>query len=99
MSELDDFAKKLKNITKQSKLAESTAVFEQSQSYINSNREQFLSQYPNHWIAVHKNKLLAANKDLRNLISALRKSDTPLEQVAVELLTNERTPLLLSTIC
>ena len=92
---LDGFAQQLKTITEQSKLAESAAVFEQSRSYIDSNREKLSKQYPNHWIAVHKEKVLASDKDLRNLIVALRKRDTPLEQVAVELLVNEKPPILL----
>lgn len=95
MRRLDEFAKQLKTIADQSKLTESIVVFEQSRSYIDSNREKLLKQYPNCWIAVHKKKVLAANKDLRNLIAALRKSGTPLEQVAVELLVNETPPILL----
>ena len=92
---LEEFAQQLKTIAEQSKLAESVVVFEQSQSYIDSNREKLLRQYPNRWIAVHKEKVLASDKDLRNLIATLRRSGTYLEQVAVELLTSEKTPILL----
>jgi hypothetical protein len=95
MRRLDELAQQLKTIAEQSKLTESVAVFEQSRSYIDSNREKLLKQYPNRWIAVHKGKVLAANKDLRNLIGALRKSGIFLEQVAVELLVNEKPPILL----
>jgi len=95
MSRLDELAQQLKTIAEQSNLTESAVVFEQSRSYIDSNREKLLKQYPNRWIAVHKEKVLAADKNLRNLIGALRKSGTPLEQVAVELLVNEKTPILL----
>lgn len=98
MRRLDKLAQQLKTIAEQSKLTESAAVFEQSRSYIDSNREKLLKQYPNRWIAVHKGKVLATDKDLRNLIGALRKSGTPFEHVAVELLTNEKTPVLLSVV-
>jgi hypothetical protein len=95
MNNMDKFAQKLKTIADQSKLRESTAVFEQSRSYIDSNQEKLLKQYPDCWIAVHKEKVLTSDKDLRNLIGTLRKSGTHLEQVAVELLTSEKTPILL----
>lgn len=95
MKRLDEFAQQLKVIAEQSKLVESVAVLEQSRAYIDSNREKLLKQYPNRWIAVHKEKVLDADKDLRNLIGALRKSDTPLEQVAVELLISEEIPIVL----
>ena len=95
MRRLDEFAQQLKTIAEQSKLTESAAVFEQSRSYIDSNREKLLKQYPNRWIAVHKEKVLASDKDLRNLIATIRKTGTHLEQVAVELLTSEKTPILL----
>jgi hypothetical protein len=92
---MDKFAQKLKTIADQSNLTELAVVFEQSRSYIDSNREKLLKQYPNRWIAVHKEKVLTSDKDLRNLIGTLRKSGTHLEQVAVELLTSEKTPILL----
>jgi hypothetical protein len=95
MSTLDELTKQLKTIAEQNKLNESAVVFEESRSYIDSNREKLSKQYPNCWIAVHKKKVLAANSNLRNLIVILRKSGTPLEQVAVELLANEKTPILL----
>lgn len=95
MRRLDELAQQLKTIAEQSKLTESAAVLEQSRSYIDSNREKLLKQYPNRWIAVHKEKVLASDKNLRNLIGALRKSGAPLEQVAVELLVNEKPPILL----
>ena len=95
MKRLDEFAQQLKAIAEQGKLVESVAVLEQSRAYVDSNREKLLKQYPNRWIAVHKEKVLDADKDLRNLIGALRKSDTPLEQVAVELLISEEIPIVL----
>lgn len=95
MNKLVELRQQLKTITEQSGLTESATVFEQSRSYIDSNREKLLKQYPNRWIAVHKKKVLATNKDLRKLTVALRKSGTPLEQVAVELLVNEKNPILL----
>ena len=98
MRRLDKFAQQLKTITEQSNLAELATVFEQSQSYIDSNREKLLKQYPNHWIAVNKEKVLATDKDLQNLVIVIRKSGVRLEHVAVELLTNEKTPILLQVI-
>lgn len=95
MRRLDELTRQLKIIAERNKLSKSAVVFEQSRSYIDSNREKLLKQYPNCWIAVHNKKVLTANKDLRNLIGALRKSGTPLEQVAVELLVNDKTPILL----
>lgn len=92
---LDDFAQKLKIIADQSKLDESAAVFEQARAYIDSNREKLLKQYPNCWIVVHKEQVLVSDKDLRNLIRTIRRSGTHLEEVAVELLTSEETPILL----
>ena len=92
---LDEFAQQLKAITEQSKLVESVAVFEQSRSYIDSNREKLLKQYPNRWIAVHKGKVLATDRDLQNLVVTIRKGSVRLEHVAVELLTSEKTPILL----
>ena len=95
MTRMNKFAHKLEGIADQSKLREAAAGFEQSCSYINSNRENLLKQYPNHWIAVHKFQVLAADKDLRNLINTLRRKGIHLEQVAVELLTSEQNPILL----
>ena len=95
MTSMDKFARKLESIADQSKLRETAAVFEHSCSYIDSNREKLLKQYPNHWIAVYKDQVLAADKDLRNLINTLRRSGTHLEQVAVEWLTREQHPILL----
>jgi len=95
MSSMDEFARKLKSIADQSKLHEAAAVFEHSRSYIDSNRGKLLKQYPNCWIAVHKEQVLAADKDLRSLIGTVRRSGTHLEQVAVELLASEEAPILL----
>ena len=95
MSSVDEFARKLKGIADQSRLYEAAAVFEHSRSYIDSNRGKLLKQYPNCWIAVHKEQVLAADKDLRSLIGTVRRSGTHLEQVAVELLASEETPILL----
>lgn len=95
MTRLNELAQQLKTIAEQSKLAESAVVFEQSRSYIDSNREKLLKQYPNCWIAVHKEKVLASDKDLRNLIGTLRRTGMHLEQVAVELLISEETPIVL----
>ncbi len=92
---LDEFAQQLKIIAEQSKLTESAAAFEQSRLYIDSNRDKLLKQYPNRWIAVHKEKVLATDKDLQNLVGIIRKSGVRLEHVAVELLTSEKTPILL----
>lgn len=95
MSDVIEFARKLKIIADQSKLDETLAIFEQSRSYIDSNRENLLKQYPNYWIAVWKDQVLAADKDLRNLINTLRRSGTQLEQVVVELIKREQNPILL----
>ena len=95
MTSLDEFARKLKDIAYQSKLHEAAAVFKHSRSYIDSNREKLLKQYPNCWIAVHKEQVLAVDEDLRSLVGTIRKSGMPLEQVAVELLASEETPILL----
>jgi len=95
MTSMDEFVRKLKSIAAQSKLRETATVFEQSYSYVDSNREELLKRYPDHWIAVYKDHVIAADKDLRNLISTLRRSGTRLEEVAVELLTSEETPVLL----
>jgi len=95
MISMDEFVRKLKSIAAQSKLRETATVFEQSYSYVDSNREKLLKQYPNQWIAVFKDQVIAADEDLRNLVNTLRRSGTQLEQVAVELLTSEQNPILL----
>jgi len=95
MGSMDEFARKLKSIADQSKLHEAAAVFEHSRSYVDANREKLMERYPNCWIAVHKEQVLAADKDLRRLIGTIRRSGTHLEQVAVELLTSEENPILL----
>jgi len=92
---MDEFTRKLKGIAGQSELREAATAFERSWSYIDSNREKLLKRYPNYWIAVHKEQVLAADKDLRNLIGTIRRSGAQLEQIAVELLTSEETPILL----
>ena len=95
MTSMDMLTRKLASIADQSKLHEAVAVFERSCSYIDSNREKLLKQYPNYWIAVHEDQVLAADKNLRKLISTLRRIGTHLEQEAVELLTSEQNPILL----
>jgi len=95
MSNMDEFAQKLKSIADQSKLRELAAVFEHSRSFIDSNWEKLLKQYPNCWIAVYKEQVLATDKDLQNLVGIIRKTGIRLEHVAVELLTSEKPPILL----
>ena len=95
MGSVDEFERKLRDITNQVKLHEAAAIFDHSRSYIDSNREKLLKQYPNCWVAVHEEQVLAADRDLRALIGVIRRSGKCLEQVAVELLTSEDTPILL----
>jgi len=95
MDSRDEFVQKLKSIADQSKLHESAAVFERSRSFIDSNWEELLKQCSDCWVAVYKEQVLAADKDLQNLVSIIRKSGIRLEHIAVELLTSEKNPILL----
>jgi len=95
MDGMDEFAQKLKSIANQSKLRESAVVFERSRSFIDFNREELLKRYPDCWVAVYKEHVLATDKDLQNLINTIRKSGKCLEHIAVELLTSEKNPILL----
>lgn len=95
MEGMNEFAQKLKSIASQSKLRESAAVFERSRSFINFNREELLKRYPDCWVAVYKEQILATDKDLQNLINTIRKSGKLLEHVAVEFLTSKKNPILL----
>jgi hypothetical protein len=95
MSSLEDFAKELESIVCQSGLRESIAAFERGKSFIDSNREEFLKRYPDCWIAVYEQQIIATDKNLKNLIDTIRKRGIRTQDVAVDLMTTKKQPVLL----
>jgi len=95
MSSLGDFAKELERIVCQSGLRESITAFERGKSFIDSNREEFLKRYPDCWIAVYEQQIIATDKNLKNLIDTIRKRAIRTQDVAVDLITTKKQPVLL----
>lgn len=95
MKSLEDFAKELENIVRQSGLRESIAAFERGKSFVDSNREEFLRRYPDCWIAVYQEQIIATDKNLKNLIETIRKRGIQTQDVVVDLVTTKKQPILL----
>lgn len=95
MNELEKFTAILENIAKETNLRESAVVLSQSQDFIELHREELVQQYPNQWIAVHKQEVVGADKDLLRLVRTLRATGAPLRCIALEMLSREEIPLAL----
>jgi len=89
------YTNKLRIISEQTNLIESASLLNQARSFIIAHHEELLKQYPGYWIAAYDSDVIAADKNLRNLVETIRKSKVPIDQVAVELLTRDKTPILL----
>lgn len=94
MTTFQEYEEKLSNIAKKTNLGESAKVLSQSQGYIDENRNILREQYEGCWIAVHKQQVVGANKDLYILIGSLRENNIPLNQVALEDLSSEDIPIV-----
>lgn len=90
---MDELAQRLTSLVDRTRLREAAETFSQSRSFIDSNQAKLFRQYRDCWIAVYKDRVIASGKDLRKLVNFVRKSDVPLEHVAVELLNSERHPI------
>jgi len=98
MSDLQELARQLKDITTNNKLTESTMVISESQDFIYAHRDELVKQYPDQWIAVYRKDIVGHHKDLLSLVRKLRASGVPLQHVALEMLSREQTPLALQLI-
>ena len=90
---MDELAQRLTSVVDRTRLHEAAETFSQSRSFIDSNQAKLLRQYRNCWIAVYKDRVIASSKDLNKLVNYVRKSDVPIEHIAVELLKSERHPI------
>jgi len=88
-----EYEEKLSNIAKKTKLVESANVLSQSQGYIYENHDTLREQFEGYWIAVYKQQVVGADKDLHILIGSLRENNIPLNHVAVENLPSEDIPI------
>ena len=52
-------------------------------------------RYPDCWIAVHKEQIITADKNLKNLIDTIRKRGIQTQDVVVDLVTTKKQPILL----
>lgn len=95
MNDIQEFGNVLENIAKETRLRESAVVLGQSQDYIDSHRDELLQLYPDRWIAVHKQEIVGADKDILNLVRKLRASGVPLKHIALEMLSREEIPIAL----
>jgi len=93
MTRFQEYEEKLSNIAKRTKLGESVEVLSQSQGYIYENLDTLREQYKGCWIAVHKQQVVGADKNLYILIGSLRDNNIPLNQVALEDLSSEDIPI------
>lgn len=91
----EDFVKELENTVRQGGLRESIAAFERGKSFVDSNREEFLRRYPDCWIAVYQEQIIATDKNLKNLIETIRKRGIQTQDVVVDLVTTKKQPILL----
>jgi len=98
MSDLQEFARQLKDITTNNKLTESTMVISESQDFIYAHQDELVKQYPDQWIAVYRKDIVGHHKDLLSLVRELRASGVPLQHIALEMLSCEETPLALQFI-
>ena len=95
MSALDDLARELETILREGRLRESIAAVERGKAFIDSNREEFSKLYPGCWIASYEQRIIAVDKNLKNLINSIRKRGIAVQGVAVDLMTTEKQPILL----
>lgn len=95
MNNIQEFSIMLEKICKQTKLRDSATKLSESQDFIYSNHAKLLDKYCDHWIAVHKKKVIATDKDLLNLVLKLRKTGVPLKYVALDMLSSEEIPVAL----
>ena len=95
MSKLEQFKKQLQDIASKSKIAESKTGLSETQDYIYAHRNELLEQCPEQWIAVYKKKIVGNHKNVIFLVRELRASGIPLQQVVLEKLSREETPLAL----
>ena len=50
-----------------------TASFKENWKFIEDNRDHLTEKYPDHWIAVHDKKVVAADPDPREFVAKMRK--------------------------
>jgi hypothetical protein len=60
-----------------------------------ANLEDWRETYPNRWIAVYKQKLIAATSSRAELLKVLHQEQVPLRDVYVDFISEEKSALML----
>jgi hypothetical protein len=64
--------------------------------FVDANREAFLAEYPERWIAVLDERVVATNANFRNLLAEIDILGVSRETVYLEFLTADDTALVLN---
>lgn len=63
---------------------------DESVRYWMDHKEEWRELYPNHWVAVCRQRLVAAESSRKRLIEAVAKSDVALEDAFVDFITEDK---------
>ena len=66
--------------------------------YFQQHRQELLTRYPEHWLAIYNQQVVAAAKDHKRLLRQLERKGIPPGRVFREYLTDEEDLLILALI-
>lgn len=69
--------------------------FESDLNYLLSRRDEWRDKYPNRWIAIYQEKLVAVADTGERLLGELRRQGLPVERVIIDFVTEEQAALVL----
>lgn len=69
--------------------------FDRDLSYLLSRRDEWRKKYPNRWIAIYREEVVAAEDTGERLLAELRRRRVPLEQVIIDFVTEDEVALVL----
>lgn len=69
--------------------------FGRDAEYFDQHRQEFLQQYPEHWVAVYHQQVVGAAKDPKRLVKALERKGIPPGLVFREYVTDKEDLLIL----
>jgi hypothetical protein len=69
--------------------------FKSEVDYYRTHRDDLLQQYPEEWVAIFNQTVVAADAEPEKLLAALRQKGVPVEQALVEHLTRHEDTLIL----
>ena len=70
---------------------------ERDMKYYAARRAELLRQYPNLWVAIHSQRVVAAAPEIEQLFAELRSHGVAAEEALIQRLTDEEEVLILAT--